>query len=54
MHALTVQRPVNFLTAEALGAALLLDASIVVSTDAPVLREGCTDLAIDYRLVGTG
>ena len=54
MHALTVQRPVNFLTAEALGAALLLDASIVVSTEAPLLREGCTDLAIDYRLVGTG
>lgn len=54
MQALTVERPLNFLSAEALGAALLLDASVVVSTDAPLLRSGCADLAVSYRLAGTG
>lgn len=52
MQALAVSRPLNFLNAEALGAALLLDATIAVTVDAPLLRAGAHDLAVDYRLVG--
>ncbi len=51
MQALTVTRPLNFLNAEALGAALLLDASLVVTVDAPLLRSGAADLSVGYRLV---
>lgn len=47
----SVARPLNFLNAEALGAALLLDATIAVSVDAPLLRAGATDLAVEYRVV---
>lgn len=51
MQALTVTRPLNFLNAEALGAALLLDGSLVVTVDAPLLRSGAADLSVGYRLV---
>jgi hypothetical protein len=51
MQALAVTRPLNFLNAEALGAALLLEASIAVTVDAPLLRAGATDLAVSYRLI---
>ena len=51
MQALAVTRPVNFLNAEALGAALLLDASIAVTVDAPLLRAGANDLSVSYRLI---
>lgn len=51
MQALRVTRPVNFVNAEALGAALLLDAPILVTTDASLLRTACSELAIDYRTV---
>lgn len=51
MQALAVTRPLNFLNAEALGAALLLDGSIAVTVDAPLLRAGATDLSVSYRLV---
>jgi hypothetical protein len=51
MQALPVTRPLNFLNAEALGAALLLDASIAVTADAPVLRAGASDLSVSYRLI---
>lgn len=51
MQALAVSRPLNFLNAEALGAALLLGATIAVTVDAPLLRTGATDLAVDYRLI---
>lgn len=51
MQALAVTRPLNFLNAEALGAALLLDASIAVTVDAPLLRTGATDLSVSYRLI---
>lgn len=50
MQAIAVSRPLNFLNAEALGAALLLNAALVVTTDAPLLRAGAADLGIDYRL----
>jgi len=51
MQALAVTRPLNFLNAEALGAALLLDASIAVTVDAPLLRAGANDLSVGYRLI---
>lgn len=51
MQALAVSRPLNFLNAEALGAALLLDAAIAVTVDAPLLRAGATDLVVDYRVL---
>ncbi len=51
MQALAVTRPLNFLNAEALGAALLLDASIAVTVDAPLLRAGAADLSVGYRLI---
>lgn len=51
MQALTVTRPLNFLNAEALGAALLLDASLVITVDAPLLRSGAADLSVGYRFV---
>ena len=51
MQALAVTRPLNFLNAEALGAALLLDALIVVTVDAPLLRAGAADLSVGYRLI---
>ncbi len=52
MQALAVTRPLNFLNAEALAAALLLDAAIAVTVDAPLLRSGATDLAITYTVIG--
>lgn len=52
MRALTVSRPLNFLNAEALGAALLLDATIIVTTDAPLLRAATRELAVGYETVG--
>ena len=51
MQALAVTRLLNFLNAEALGAALLLDASIAVTVDAPLLRAGAADLSVGYRLM---
>lgn len=51
MQALAVSRPLNFLNAEALGAALLLDATIAVTVDAPLLRAGAADLSVDYRVI---
>ena len=51
MQALAVTRPLNFLNAEALGAALLLDAAIAVTVDAPLLRAGASDLSVSYRLI---
>lgn len=51
MQAIAVSRPLNLLNAEALGAALMLDATIAVTVDAPLLRAGASDLAVDYRII---
>ena len=51
MQALRVRRPLNMLNAEALAAAVLLDASLVVSVDSALLRSGAADLAVDYTVV---
>lgn len=50
MQALRLRRPPNLLNAEALAAALLLDATLMVSTDSPLLRSGAADLDIEYQL----
>lgn len=51
MQSLRVQRPLNMLNAEALAAAVVLDAPLVVSVDSDLLRSGAQDLAVDYRVV---
>ncbi|MCB1006369.1 MAG: hypothetical protein KDB35_19450 [Acidimicrobiales bacterium] len=44
-----MSRPINMLTAEALAAALALDADLVVLTDHPALRTGALELGLRYR-----
>jgi hypothetical protein len=51
MFSLRVRRPLNVLNADALATALLADATIAVSTDAPLLREAAADLGIGYSLL---
>jgi hypothetical protein len=51
MLALRVRRPLNMLNAEALAVALLVEASVLVTTDAPLLRSGADELGVDYRLI---
>ena len=50
MAALGTRRRPNFLTAEALAVALITESTLVVSTDAPLLRDGAFDLGIEYRV----
>ena len=49
MQALRLSRPVNMLTAEALAAALALNADLVVLTDHPALRAGVAELSLRYQ-----
>jgi hypothetical protein len=51
MAALVTQRRPNVLTAEALAVALITDGALVVSTDAQLLRDGASDLGIEYRVL---
>jgi hypothetical protein len=51
MRTLSTRHRLNFLNAEAVGAALLLDATVLVTTDAPMLREATTALAIGYEVM---
>ncbi len=51
MLALRVRRPLNMLNAEALAVALLTEASVLVTTDAPLLRSGADELGVDYRVI---
>jgi hypothetical protein len=44
-------RRLNFLTAEAVAAALALDAAIRVTTESRLLRDACQALAVDVRVV---
>ena len=46
MGALQLRRRVNHLTAEALAAAMISDAAIRVTTEAPLLRDACDQLGI--------
>jgi hypothetical protein len=51
MRTLSTRHRLNFLNAEAVAAALLLDATILVTTDAPMLREASAALAIGYEVI---
>lgn len=51
MRAVSTRHRLNFLNAEAVGAALLLDGTILVTTDAPMLREATDALAVGYEVV---
>jgi len=51
MRAVSTRHRLNFLNAEAIGAALLLDGTILVTTDAPMLREATAALAVGYEVV---
>jgi len=51
MLALGVRRQPNLLSAEALAVALLVDGSILVTTDAPLIRSGAEDIGLGYRLL---
>jgi hypothetical protein len=51
MTGLAVGRRLNLLTAEAIAAALVLEATIVVTTESALLTESCARLGIDIRQV---
>jgi len=51
MGALRLRRRVNYLTAEALAAALISGASIRVTTEAALLRDACNELAIHLEVL---
>ena len=51
MGALRLTRRVNHLTAEALAVALVSNARIRVSTDAPLLRDACHELGIPLEVL---
>lgn len=51
MAALQVERRLNLLTAEAVAAAIVLDATIVVTTRSALLTDTCTRLDIPVRVV---
>ena len=50
MLALRVRRSLNMLNAEALAIALLVEGTLVVSTDSPILRSSAADLRIEYQV----
>jgi hypothetical protein len=49
MTGLDLERPLNLLTAEAVAAAIVLDASIAVTTTAALLTHACERLGIELR-----
>jgi hypothetical protein len=51
MGALRLRRRVNHLTAEALATALITGATIRVAIEAPLLRDACTDLGIQFQVL---
>lgn len=50
MGQLDVGRPLNLLTAEAVTAARVLEASVMVTTESPLLRHACAALRIDLAV----
>lgn len=50
MAAFRLGTPLNLLAAEALAAAVLLDAEILVATDAPLIRRGAAIMRQPYRV----
>lgn len=51
MAALRTPRRLNYLSAEALALAVVAEASIAVRTDGPLLRDACTTMGVEYRVV---
>ena len=51
MTALDTSRRLNLLTAEAVAVAVVLDATIVVTTESALLTETCTRIGIDLRRI---
>ena len=51
MTALETGRRLNLLTAEAIAAAVVLDATIMVTTQSALLTESCTTLSVDLRVI---
>jgi hypothetical protein len=51
MTALNVGRRLNLLTAEAVAAAVVLNAGIVVTTDSVLLTDACTRLGVEVSRV---
>ncbi len=51
MFAIRVRSQLNVLSADALSVAILVGAGLLVTTDAPMLRAGASELGIEYELV---
>jgi len=51
MTALETGRRLNLLTAESIAAAVVLDATIMVTTQSALLTESCSQLRVDLRVV---
>ena len=51
MTALDVGRRLNLLTAEAVATAIVLDASIAVTTQSPLMSQACDGLGIELRVL---
>lgn len=50
IQALPVSGRLNFLSAEAVGAAVLLGATITVTVDTPLLRQTATEVAVPFEV----
>lgn len=50
MRRLDVGRRLNFLTAEAVAAAVILEGSVRTTTDSPLLGDACRSLGIDHQV----
>jgi hypothetical protein len=51
MFALRLRRPLNVLTVEALAAALLVGGGLLVTTEAPFLLAGASELGVSYEVL---
>lgn len=51
MAALDTSRTLNMLAAEALALGVVTQSTIAVAVDAPLIREGCRELGLSYRLL---
>lgn len=51
MTALDVERPGNLLAADALATAIVVDGTILVRTDAPLIRAAAVGLGVGYEVI---
>ncbi|MBK5224296.1 MAG: hypothetical protein JJE52_15765 [Acidimicrobiia bacterium] len=52
IQALPMSGPLNFLSAEAIGAAVLLGATVTVTVDTPLLRRAAAEVAVEFEVRG--